>query len=432
MTRKFKDNYDYRDIQDVFAIVRTLLRQIQYYLEKEELSELHRQFLTESQKAIEELLIKYNDENETITKITHEQIDFGMREMCDNPLYNHLSPEEYKRTYENSSETLRVIKQDFERICKIEDTIHDLITLPLWETSVTSMDTELKPGDEFSYIVHAGQDIIYLPGFPNYEKTRNFDGDYISASFLTDKQMAMFGNSRVGLILKANNAIVCSTGLDSGTHLTSIQSPRTVIDFQNGSYVEAGFPGNLMSSDNPLATTKIQTPRQLTEDTIKRQEERESPFSSRTEDVNEVVLDESKVEVIGVFFRTNGCEINLRDFERAVIMEKLYNVPLKIVNSSIYRQKLGLEPYESQDLQGYAADIDFWSNSDNWKKILINPPEDRELIKRYFNDVVVKQQYNPEIKKKIEEIFTRMIEFSYNGGNSEKAEGTTKKEEFGE
>ena len=62
------------------------------------------------------------------------------------------------------------------------------------------------------------------------------------------------------------------------------------------------------------------------------------------EDVNEIVLEDSKIEVVGVFFKTNGCEINLRDFERAVIMEKIYNVPLKIANSSIYRKKLGLEP----------------------------------------------------------------------------------------
>lgn len=426
MTRKFSEYYEYREILDVFAISRSLLRQIEYYLENEALSDMDRKFLSESKKTIGDLLTKYGKENDVISKISREQIDFGFSEMCDNPKYKNLSPEDFKKTYENSSITLRMIKQDFERICEIEDTIHNLITIPLWKKSMTSMDVELKPGDEFLYIVHAGENIIYLPGYPNYQKTRNFNGDYVSASLLTDKQMAMFGSSRVGLILKPNEAIVCATAVDSGTHFIGTQNPRTVIDFQNGNYIESGFPGDLMSSDNPLATTKIQAPNQLTEDTIKRQKDRGHIFSNRSEDVNEVVLDDSKVEVIGVFFKTNGCEINLKDFERAVIMGKQYNVPVKIVNSSIYRKKLGLEPYEPEDLQGFERDLEFWGNSENWKKIIKNPEEDRELLKRYFTDVVVKQQYEPEIKKKIEDVFTRIIEYTYNGGNSEKTEGTKK------
>lgn len=431
MTRKFSEEYNEKDIQDVFAISMCILIHIDYYLEREELSEMNRQFLTESKKTIEGILRKYDGAINTITKISREQIEFGFREMCDNPKYQSLSPEEYKRTYENSSETLQIIKQDFERICKIEDAIHELITIPLWKESTTSIDTEIKPGDEFAYIVHAGQNIIYLPGFPNYRKTRNINGDYISASFLTDRQMAMFGNSRVGLIIKPNEAIICTAAMDSGTHITNNQNPRTIIDFENGYYIESGFPGEFLSGRSSLATTKIQAPNQLTEDTIERQIEKGCFFSNRTEDVNEVVLDDSKAEVIGVFFKTNGCEINLRDFERAIIMANCYNVPLRIVNSSIYRRKLGLEPYEKEDLQGFAADVEFWSNRENWEKMINSPSEDRELIKRYFNEVVVKQQYEPEIRKKIEEIFTRMIEYTYQAENSEKSEDT-KKVEFGE
>ena len=74
-------------------------------------------------------------------------------------------------------------------------------------------------------------------------------------------------------------------------------------------------------------------------------------------DINEVVLDESKVEVIGVFFKTNGCEINFMDFERAVIMQEAYNVPLKIVNSALYRQQMGLSRYGAEDYEGYVKDV---------------------------------------------------------------------------
>lgn len=431
MTRKFSEEYNEKDIQDVFAISMCMLIQIDYYLEREELSEMNRQFLTESKKTIEGILRKYDGAINTITKISREQIEFGFREMCDNPKYQSLSPEEYKRTYENSSETLQIIKQDFERICKIEDAIHELITIPLWKESTTSIDTEIKPGDEFAYIVHAGQNIIYLPGFPNYRKTRNLNGDYISASFLTDRQMAMFGNSRVGLIIKPNEAIICTAAMDSGTHITNNQNPRTIMDFKNGYYIESGFPGEYILDDEALATTKIQAPNQLIEDTIKKQEESGRILSSESRDVNEIVLDEAHLEVVGVFFKTNGCEINFADFERAIIMGEQYNVPVRIVNSSIYRRKLGLEPYEQQDLENYSLELEFWSNRDNWKEMITDPVEDRKLIKKYFNEVVVKQQYDPEIRKKIEEIFTGIIEYTYQAGNSEKSEDT-KKVEFGE
>lgn len=431
MTRKFSEEYNERDIQDVFAIAKSMIRQIEYYLEKEELSEMNRQFLIESKKAIEEILAKYDGPFHTMRKISHEQIEFGFREMCDNPKYKGLSPEEYKRTYENSSVTLGIIKQDFERIGKIEDAIHDLITIPLWKESTTSMDVEINPGDEFAYIVHAGQNIIYLPGFPNYKKTRNFNADYVSASLLTDKQMAMFGGSRVGLIIKANEAIVCATPIDSGTNIKRRQTPRTIMDFKNGYYIESGFPGEYILDDEALATTKIQAPNQLIEDTIKKQEESGRILSSESRDVNEIVLDEAHLEVVGVFFKTNGCEINFADFERAIIMGEQYNVPVRIVNSSIYRRKLGLEPYEQQDLENYSLELEFWSNRDNWKEMITDPVEDRKLIKKYFNEVVVKQQYDPEIRKKIEEIFTGIIEYTYQAGNSEKSEDT-KKVEFGE
>ena len=106
-------------------------------------------------------------------------------------------------------------------------------------------------------------------------------------------------------------------------------------------------------------------------------------------------------------------------------MERAYNVPLKIVNSSIYRKKLGLEKYDPQDFQKYKEYIDFWSCPDNWKNLIDDPLEFRELIKRYFNDVVVKQEYEPEIRKEIEEIFTRIIEFTYSLSNAEKNSSKT-------
>lgn len=424
MTRKFSTKYSEDDIYDTFTLAQTLLNQIEYYIQNEELSEIERKFLVESQKYIEELIKKYESGPSVREKISLEQISFGFKTYND-PKYQALSAEEYNRIYQESSETLKMFRKDFEKVFEIEETIYKLITIPLWKKSTTNIEIENKPGDEFTYIVHSGEGIIYLPGFPDYRKTRNINGDYVSASLITDKQMAMFLNSQVGLILKANEAIICSTEIDSGTNISFEPKIRTIIDFKNGTYVNSGVPGCFMLNGELLATTKIQSPHQLIDNTIKRQKNNERVFSNNSRDVNEIVLDDSKVEIIGVFFKTNGCEINLEDFGRAIFMERAYNVPLKIVNSSIYRKKLGLEKYDPQDFQKYKEYIDFWSCPDNWKNLIDDPLEFRELIKRYFNDVVVKQEYEPEIRKEIEEIFTRIIEFTYSLSNSEKNSSQT-------
>ena len=424
-TRKFSENYNETDIFDAFAIAKAIIRQIEYYLNNENLSEMNNQFLEESKRRIEELLEKYKDSFSTVLKISNEQISFGLNEMANNQEYAGLSSEESKRIYENSSETLQSIKKDFDKVFKIEETIHELITIPLWKKSTTSINTEIKPGDKFKYLVHSGEGIIYLPGIPNYRRRRNFEGDYVSASLLSDKQMAMFRNSQVGLIIEANDAIICSTQEDAGTNITSVQGIRTVFKFKEGLYLDAGFPGNL-DKDGKVSTTKIQSPNQLEEDTIKNQEKRGSVFSNRTEDVNEVILDDSKIKVIGVFFKTNGCEINLRDFERATMMERLYNVPLKSSNTAIYRRKIGLDPYDSKDYENYIEDVQFWNNPENWEKIINSPEEDRKLIRRYFNEVVVGQEYEDNIKEKIDSIFSKIIEYSYTVGK--KGEDETVKE----
>lgn len=137
-------------------------------------------------------------------------------------------------------------------------------------------------------------------------------------------------------------------------------------------------------------------------------------------------MDDSKIKVIGVFFKTNGCEINLRDFERATMMERLYNVPLKISNTAIYRRKIGLDPYDSKDYENYIEDVQFWNNPENWEKIINSPEEDRKLIRRYFNEVVVGQEYEDNIKEKIDSIFSKIIEYSYTVGK--KGEDETVKE----
>lgn len=410
-TRKFNKMYNDEDIFDAFSISKRLIDQINYYLEHEELSEIERNFLEESKKTIQEIIDKYGSVLATINKISREQLSYGFNVMYNNSKYENMSVEESNAEYYNSSETLKQVKKDFEKIFEIEDSIHKLITLPLWKKYITSMETEIETGGKFAYIVHSGRNFIYLPGAPDYKKTRNLDGDYVSASLLTDKQMAMFNDSQVGLIIEPNDAIMCATSIDSGTNITSSERVRGVMELDNGRLcVCSGFPGKISRGDKKT-TTKIQSPGQVEAESIERQ--KENPLSSKSEDVNEVVIDDSKIKVIGVFFKTTGCEINLNDYERALIMAQAYNVPIKLINKSIYRKKMGLDPYEREEYQRYSEEIKYWQNPENWDFIKQNPQGARELLENYFTDIVINGKYEKDIKEQIEDIFTKMIEYSY-------------------
>ena len=79
MTRKFSTKYSEDDIYDAFTLAQTLLNQIEYYIQNEELSEIERKFLVESQKYIEELIKKYESGPSVREKISLEQISFGFK-----------------------------------------------------------------------------------------------------------------------------------------------------------------------------------------------------------------------------------------------------------------------------------------------------------------------------------------------------------------
>ena len=123
MTRKFSTKYSEDDIYDAFTLAQTLLNQIEYYIQNEELSEIERKFLVESQKYIEELIKKYESGPSVREKISLEQISFGFKTYND-PKYQALSAEEYNRIYQESSETLKMFRKDFEKVFEIEETIY--------------------------------------------------------------------------------------------------------------------------------------------------------------------------------------------------------------------------------------------------------------------------------------------------------------------
>ena len=84
------------------------------------------------------------------------------------------------------------------------------------------------------------------------------------------------------------------------------------------------------------------------------------------------------------------------------------------------RKNMGLAPYRPEDVLNFEKQVQYWGNEDNWKDKIEDPLLFKELLKRYYEEVVIKQEYEPKIQKRIEEVFAKMMDISFHDGGEEK------------
>lgn len=374
-----KENWSI-DIETVIKLAQRMIIQIDYYINNEELNETERECLVKSKSKIMSTLAKYGD------------IDRMLLGFFDDKKKDEII-------------------EDFERIFEIEDTIYKYITLPTWKKFFSGINPNFRQGDSFRYIVHAGSEIINLPGRLGYKKSRNFDADYISASILTNEDVTMFEKNRVGLILEANDSIICGSSHDSNTVISVMPSSRTIFKFNNGEYIDSGNFG-FMSGNEDLTgmVTKIQHPAQVMQEVLQKNS---GALFGENRGVNEVVLDDSKAKVIGIFFKTNGKEINLSDYIHVKKLEALYKVPVRIVNTSIYRKQSNQLMYTEEDDKRFEDQIMKYSNPENYKLISEHPGWTRQLLRHYYQEVVEGTCFEADAAERISVVFSKMLEFSY-------------------
>lgn len=345
-SRKFIDEYEYgafgKRYNNVKAFIKALIMQLEYEIAydndnkwlSEKLNELN------NLKTILKDYLEY-DGKYCIYDINSEMISYMAKKYPD----GRCPREEVIEFYENS-ELYSRFKNYLKEVFDIEDEIHKKYTLELWKSYCTPVESNFNQGDNFRYIVHSGYGIIKLPGLPNYTKTRNIYGDFVSASLLSNEQMHMY-NGNVGLILEPNESIIASSIADSGTRIDTEQGMNSILDFGNGTFVNTSLdPGDKGIKYIP---TKIQSPQHLHKKFMKELERRNLDPLAEGWPVNEVILDDRKIKVIGVFFRVNENQLLLSDFVRAHNMSVMYKVPLRIVNVDKYKKqgKIEKESYEN-------------------------------------------------------------------------------------
>ena len=83
-------------------------------------------------------------------------------------------------------------------------------------------------------------------------------------------------------------------------------------------------------------------------------------------------------------------------------------MPIIVVNLAIYRKNAGLESYDEKAKTYFSKYIDrFIENYSNFK---ISYKNLKELLDRFYKDVVVQGQYDEEIKKIIEQAFLKILQ----------------------
>lgn len=202
----------------------------------------------------------------------------------------------------------------------------------------------------------------------------------------------------MGLILEPNEAIIASSIGDSGTKIDTEQGLNSVFDFGNGTFV------NTRLDMVEYIPTKIQSPSHLHTEFMKELDRGNVDALDEGWPVNEVILDDRKVKVIGVFFRVDEHELALHDFVRAHNMSIMYKVPLRIVNVDRYKKQN--ENHDYEELRNMIRD-QIQNNYD--------------LIRLYRSDVVFGAEFCNEAKNIFREEIERYLERD-TGKNEDDAE----------
>lgn len=392
ISRKIVDEYEHNSAKmynRIFDLISALQRQIEYTLKYEEENELLKENLDKLNN-LKNILKKYIDSNSSccIGNLTSGLIKYMAKKHPDGSF-----PKEDIIEFYTQSNIYNEYKKYINLVLKIEEEIHEKVTLRLWKEYCTPINKEFKQGDVFRYIVHSGYNIIKLPGLPGYEKNRHIDGDFVSASLITNEQMHLY-NGNVGLILEPNESIMASAFSDAGTKIEDNQGLNSIIDFGNGTFANTRF------DHIDEIPTKIQSPKSLHNEFMNELNRRNIKGLDEGWPVTEVILDDRKIKVIGVFFKTNGIEINLDDYVRARNMKRMYNVPLRTINIVKYKEKNYIDKYSEKDIIKFHKQLedDISNNND-------------ELI-GYYNDIVCGADFECKIKELIRLKFKKTMQYN--------------------
>ena len=312
---------------------------------------------------------------------------------------------------------------------EIEDRIQEDIVIPIWRNYLSSVNDEFIQGDRFAYLFHSSDKFINLPGSDMYQNKKKDENDvenkteFISSSLITDKEMET-GNTNVGITLKIKNkTILVASPSDCGTRESTDKVVNNVKIGNNGYYVSIGLTKFFI----PLS--KLGTPKEIERKAM------QASINNTGEILNagkwiapiytEVVIDKNDFELDGIFFKTTGCDINIKDYIVAKQMEMYYGKKLRKVNQSINREKNNLSPYTQEEKERFNEQLAFYMSEENYKIFEKSPVLYRNLFKLYYQEIINGTGFKGETRDKAETAVLKVVDYLNNIIQNKKLEDSS-------
>ena len=312
---------------------------------------------------------------------------------------------------------------------EIEDKIQEDIVIPIWKNYINSVNDEFAQGDRFAYLFHSSDKFINLPGSVMYQNKKKGENDvknkmeFISSSLITDKEMET-GNTNVGITLKMKNkTILAASPSDCGTRESNDKAVNNVKAGNNGYYVSIG----LTNFSIPLS--KLGTPKEIERKAM------QASINNTGEILNagkwiapiytEVVVDKSDFELDGIFFKTTGCDINIKDYIVAKQMEMYYGKKLRAVNQSINREKNNLSPYTQEEKERFNEQLAFYMSEENYKIFEKSPVLYRNLFMLYYQEIINGTGFKGKVRDEAETAVLKVVDYLNNVIQNKKLEDSS-------
>ena len=139
----------------------------------------------------------------------------------------------------------------------------------------------------------------------------------------------------------------------------------------------------------------------------------------------EVVVDKSDFELDGIFFKTTGCDINIKDYIVAKQMEMYYGKKLRAVNQSINREKNNLSPYTQEEKERFNEQLAFYMSEENYKIFEQYPVLYRNLFMLYYQEIINGTGFKGKVRDEAETAVLKVVDYLNNVIQNKKLEDSS-------
>lgn len=296
---------------------------------------------------------------------------------------------------ENASIIGDNFEKDLKNIIYLEEKLKK-ISIEKYRRDLTPF-SEIVNGEDFMVVGHAS------PLKPGLNEDNNVNrSQYLSCSLFSNNELNTFQNEKIVYLVNVNdNNFISASPVDSVTSQTNNPSFLTLMKInENGinHYIKVGYQHNLNE-----CVTSILTPKLVEMLSIKREvEENGEMFSYKYSQTNEIALLRTNTNLEGVLLIGNGCDLLFGEY----ITLKENNQEFKCINKGLYRLKNNQKEYTEEEY------IEFIKKLDGLELLIVEGNITKEMLKTYYNEVVLNMNYSEEILNIINERFSRYIEIN--------------------